>query len=253
MSLIRVLFLGLALAAAPALAQQPALLVLGDSLAAGYGLPQGRGWVDLLQKRLVEEKLDYRVVNASISGETTLGGRNRLDALLRQHRPRAVIIELGANDGLRGQPVDTMRENLTAMVRAARTAGARVLLVGMQIPPNYGQEYTRKFREAFTQVARTERVPLVPFLLDGFADKRELFQQDGIHPNEQAQPLMVRTIWPKLAPLLEAARQAAAGLQGLAHGRIPGVLTLPAVHDAHPSERTAAAPRPGDRSTTAPV
>jgi acyl-CoA thioesterase-1 len=203
MSLIRVLFLWLALACAPALAQQPVLLVLGDSLAAGYGLPQGRGWVDLLQKRLAEEKLDYRVVNASISGETTLGGRNRLDALLREHRPRVVIIELGANDGLRGQPVDGVRDNLTAMVRAARKAGARVLLVGMQIPPNYGQEYTRKFREAFAQVARTERVPLVPFLLDGFADKRELFQQDGIHPSEQAQPLMADTVWQKLEPLLK--------------------------------------------------
>jgi acyl-CoA thioesterase-1 len=202
MSFIRALFLGLLLLAAPALAQQPVLLVLGDSLAAGYGLRPGRSWVDLLQKRLAAEKPDYRVVNASISGETTLGGRNRLDALLRQHGPRVVIIELGANDGLRGQPVDTMRDNLAAMVRAARKAGAGVLLVGMQIPPNYGQQYTRKFREAYAQVARTERVPLVPFLLDGFADKRELFQQDGVHPNEQAQPLMAHTVWPKLAPLL---------------------------------------------------
>jgi acyl-CoA thioesterase-1 len=210
MSLIRVLFLTFLLGAAPAFAQQPVLLVHGDSLAAGYGLPQGRGWVDLLQKRLAEENLDYRVVNASISGETTRGGRNRLDALLQQHRPRVVIIELGANDGLRGQPVETMRENLTAMVRAARKAGARALLIGMQIPPNYGQEYTRKFQDAFAQVARTERVPLVPFLLDGFADKRELFQQDGIHPSEQAQPLMVKTVWLKLEPLLQGNKQAAA-------------------------------------------
>jgi acyl-CoA thioesterase-1 len=202
MSLIRLLFLTFVLAAAPAFAQQPVLLVLGDSLGAGYGLPQGHGWVDLLQKRIAEEKLDYRVVNASISGETTLGGRNRLDALLQQHRPGVVIIELGANDGLRGQPVSAMRDNLTAMVRAARKAGARPLLIGMQIPPNYGQEYTRKFQDTFVQVARTERVPLVPFLLDGFADKRELFQQDGIHPAEPAQPIMVRTVWPKLAPLL---------------------------------------------------
>jgi acyl-CoA thioesterase-1 len=204
MSLIRVLFLGLLLFAVPVLAQQPVLLVLGDSLGAGYGLPQGRNWVDLLQKRIAEEKLGYRVVNASISGETTLGGRNRLDALLRQHQPRVVVIELGANDGLRGQPVGTMRDNLTAMVRAVRKAGAHTLLVGMQIPPNYGQEYTRKFQDAFVQVARTEKVPLVPFLLEGFADKRELFQQDAIHPTEQSQPMMADTVWPKLAPLLRA-------------------------------------------------
>jgi acyl-CoA thioesterase-1 len=203
MSLIRLLFLTLALAAAPALAQQPVLLVLGDSLGAGYGLPQGHGWVDLLQQRIAEEKLDYRVVNASISGDTSLGGRNRLDSLLRQHRPSVVIIELGANDGLRGQPVNAMRDNLAAMVHAVRKAGARPLLIGMQIPPNYGQEYTRKFQDAFAQVARAERVPLVPFLLDGFADKRELFQQDGIHPAQQAQPLMMRTVWPKLEPLLK--------------------------------------------------
>jgi acyl-CoA thioesterase I len=209
MSLIRLVFLALVLAGVPALAQQPVVLVHGDSLGAGYGLPQGHSWVDLLQKRIAEEKLEYRVVNASISGETTLGGRNRLEALLRQHRPSVVIIELGANDGLRGQPVNAMRENLTAMVRAARKAGARALLIGMQIPPNYGQEYTRKFQDAFVQVARTERVPLVPFLLDGFADKRELFQQDGIHPTEQAQPLIMRTVWPKLEPLLQNDKQAA--------------------------------------------
>jgi acyl-CoA thioesterase I len=206
MSLIRVLFLVLLCLAAPVSAQQAVVLVVGDSLGAGYGLPQGHGWVDLLQKRIAEDKLDYRLVNASISGDTTLGGRNRLDALLRQHQPRVVIIELGANDGLRGQPVEAMRENLTAMVRAARKAGARALLVGMQIPPNYGQEYTRKFQDAFVQVAKAERVPLVPFLLDGFADKRELFQADGIHPTEQAQPLMARTVWPKLEPLLESSR-----------------------------------------------
>jgi acyl-CoA thioesterase I len=208
MSLIRVLFFGCWLLAAPAMAQQSVLLVLGDSLSAGYGLPQGRGWVDLLQKRLAEEKLDYRVVNASISGDTTLGGRNRLEALLRQHRPRVMILELGANDALRGQAIESMRENLTAMVRAARKAGARTLLVGMQIPPNYGQEYTRKFQDTFVQVARTQQVPLVPFLLNGFADKRDLFQPDGIHPAERAQPLMVDTVWQQLAPLLRADRQA---------------------------------------------
>ena len=200
--LIRFLFFALWLAAAPLQAQAPVILVLGDSLAAGYGLPQGRGWVDLLQQRLTEEGLDHRVVNASISGETTLGGRNRIAATLERHRPDIVILELGANDGLRGQPLPALRDNLTAMVRASRRSGARVLLIGMRIPPNYGQDYTRKFHAVFTDVARAERVPLVPFLLEGFADERDLFQQDGIHPNEQAQPRIAAMVWKALRPLL---------------------------------------------------
>jgi acyl-CoA thioesterase-1 len=199
---IRFLLFALWLAAAPSQAQPPVVLVLGDSLAAGYGLPQGRGWVDLLQGKLVEAGLGHRVVNASISGETTLGGRNRIGAALEQHRPDVVILELGANDGLRGQPVAAMRENLTAMIRASRRSGAQVLLIGMRIPPNYGQDYTRKFHAAFGEVARAQRVPLVPFLLEGFADKRDLFQQDGIHPNEQAQPRIAATVWKALRPLL---------------------------------------------------
>lgn len=190
------------LAAAPLQAQPPVILVLGDSLAAGYGLPQGRGWVDLLQHKLTAEGFDHRVVNASISGETTLGGRNRIGAALQQHRPDIVILELGANDGLRGQPVTALRDNLTATIRASRRSGAQVLLIGMRIPPNYGQDYTRKFHAAFTEIARVERVPLVPFLLEGFADKRDLFQQDGIHPNEQAQPRMMERVWKALQPLL---------------------------------------------------
>ncbi|HXV07320.1 MAG TPA: arylesterase [Burkholderiales bacterium] len=200
--LVRFLLLTLWLAAAPLQAQPPVILVLGDSLAAGYGLPQGRGWVDLLQDKLAAEGLDHRVVNASISGETTLGGRNRIAAALERHRPDIVILELGANDGLRGQPLAALRDNLTAMVRAGRRSGAQVLLIGMRIPPNYGQDYTRKFHAAFTDVARAERVPLVPFLLEGFADKRELFQPDGVHPNEQAQPRIVATVWKALRPLL---------------------------------------------------
>lgn len=213
------MLLGWCLVAAPAYAQQSAalpsgsaavLLVVGDSLSSGYGLPAGRGWVDLLQQRLVDEKLDCRVVNASISGDTTLGGRNRLQALLRQHHPRVVVIELGANDGLRGQPVAAMRDNLTAMVQASRKSGAQVLLVGMQIPPNYGQQYTRKFHAAYAEVARVERVALVPFLLDGFADRRELFQSDGIHPDQPAQRLMLDTVWQHLEPLLRLGRRAAA-------------------------------------------
>jgi acyl-CoA thioesterase-1 len=200
--LIRFLLLTLCLAAAPLQAQPPVILVLGDSLAAGYGLPQGRGWVDLLQDKLAAEGLDHRVVNASISGETTLGGRNRIAAALERHRPAIVILELGANDGLRGQPLAALRDNLTAMVRASRRSGAQVLLIGMRIPPNYGQDYTRKFHAAFTDVARAERVPLVPFLLEGFSDKRELFQADGIHPNEQAQPRIAATVWQALQRLL---------------------------------------------------
>jgi acyl-CoA thioesterase-1 len=193
------------LLAAPAWGAQSVILVWGDSLSAGYGLPQGTGWVDLLQRKLAAEKRNYRVVNASISGETTLGGRNRLDAALRTHRPRAVVIALGANDGLRGQSIDSMAENLSAMARSARAAGARVLLVGMRIPPNYGPQYTQKFHAAFADVAKAQKVPLVPFLLEGFAERRELFQSDGIHPTQAAQPLMLETVWRKLEPLLRRA------------------------------------------------
>lgn len=201
----------LALAAPAALAQPGIILVLGDSLSAGYGLPTGRGWVSLLQERLAQRKLDYRVVNASISGDTTAGGRARLPAALAQHRPAIVVIELGANDGLRGQTVDTMHENLTEMVRASHRAGARVLLIGMQIPPNYGQEYTRKFQQTFVDVAKAEKVALVPFLLDGFAERRAMFQPDGVHPAEQAQPLMLDTVWRTLLPLLDPRPRRTAG------------------------------------------
>ena len=202
LSLIRWILLFGLLAAAPLRAQQPVILVFGDSLGAGYGLPQGRSWVDLLQRRLDTERLDYRVVNASISGETTLGGRNRLAAALEQHRPRIVVLELGSNDGLRGQPLNPMRDNLVAMTKASRAAGARVLVIGMRIPPNYGPKYTREFHAAFADVARSQRTALVPFLLEGFADQRDLFQPDGIHPSEQAQPLILETVWKGLRPLL---------------------------------------------------
>jgi len=202
---LRILLLAALLAATPARAQQqPVILVFGDSLAAGYGLPQGRGWVDLLQARLERDGYVYKVVNASISGETSLGGRNRLPAALAQHRPRIVVLELGANDGLRGQPIAALRENLVAMIRASARAGARSLLIGMRIPPNYGQAYTRQFESVFAEVARAQRVPLIPFLLDGFADQRELFQQDGIHPAEPAQELILATVWSALEPLLRA-------------------------------------------------
>jgi len=188
------------------LAVEPSvILVFGDSLLAGYGLPQGKGWVDLLQKKLVDGGFDYRVVNASISGETSLGGRNRFAAALATHKPQIVILELGSNDGLRGQPLPDLRDNLVAMIQEARRTRAQVVLTGMRIPPNYGPDYTKKFQAVFTEVARAERVPLVPFLLEGFASQREMFQSDGIHPNEQAQRLILANVWELLAPKLHKA------------------------------------------------
>jgi len=185
--------------------EPPVILVFGDSLSAGYGLPQGKGWVDLLQKKLVDGGFDYRVVNASISGETSLGGRNRFAAALATHKPQIVILELGSNDGLRGQPLPDLRDNLVAMIQEARRTRAQVVLTGMRIPPNYGPDYTKKFQAVFTEVARAERVPLVPFLLEGFASQREMFQSDGIHPNEQAQRLILANIWELLTPKLHKA------------------------------------------------
>jgi len=189
--------------AAPAAAFSAAtILVFGDSLSAGYGLPQEQGWVHLLEQRLRAEKLDYKVVNASISGETTLGGRSRIEAALKTHRPALVILELGANDGLRGATPESIRRNLEAISDACRRAQARVLLVGIRLPPNYGTAYTEKFHDVFGAVARSRKLPLVPFLLDGFANDRMLFQDDGIHPSAAAQPLMLDTIWKELKPLL---------------------------------------------------
>jgi len=178
------------------------VLVLGDSLAAGYGLPLGEGWVSLLAERLARGKPDYKVVNASISGETTLGGRNRVGALLDQHKPAVVIVELGANDGLRGASPESIRENLGAIVKASTARKARVLVVGMRMPPNYGTAYTKRFEAVFTEVAREHRTALVPFLFEGFGERREYFQPDGIHPAREAQPLMLETVWKALTPLL---------------------------------------------------
>lgn len=198
----RVLLLALCAACLGLAAQPPVILVFGDSLSAGYGLPQGKGWVDLLQQRLEREGYPYRVVNASISGETTLGGRNRLAETLAQQHPAIVVLELGANDGLRGQSITDMRDNLTQMIDISRAHRAKTLLVGMRIPPNYGPGYTKKFQQAFLEVSRDARVPLVPFLLDGFAAKRELFQADGIHPGIQAQALVLDNVWKRLQPML---------------------------------------------------
>lgn len=186
----------------PAAGVAATLMVYGDSLSAGYGVPQEQGWVSLLQKKLHDEKLDYKVVNLSISGETTLGGKNRIAAALAAHRPAVVILALGANDGLRGQNPDTLRSNLEAILEACRRSKARVLLIGMRLPPNYGTAYTNKFNNVFKDIAQRRRLASVPFLLEGFADDREMFQADGIHPTAQAQPLILETVWKKLRPLL---------------------------------------------------
>ncbi len=186
-------------------ANGPAVLVVGDSLSAEYGLKRGSGWVALLEQRAQRDKLPVRVVNASISGDTTSGGRSRLPALLRQHTPSVVVIELGGNDALRGLPLEMTEQNLRAMTQAAQKAGAQVLLVGMQVPPNYGASYTQRFSQTFEQVARTEKAALVPFLLKGVADTAEplkWFQSDRIHPNEAAQPLLLDNVWPALRRLI---------------------------------------------------
>jgi len=188
---------------APVALAERVILVFGDSLAAGYGIPAGKSWVNLLEERIGGARLPYRVVNASISGETTLGGRNRIDKALVEHRPRIVIVELGANDGLRGHPLPTIRDNLTAIIEASLRNHARVLLVGMQLPPNYGMTYTEKFRELYADLARRHKVSLVPFLLEGFADDRDLFQPDGIHPNVEAQTRVLANVWPALQPMLK--------------------------------------------------
>lgn len=178
------------------------IMVFGDSLSTGYGLPQGAGWVDLLQQRLAREKYDYKVINASLTGETTVSGKNRLGGALTRHKPEIVILELGGNDGLRGAGIDTIRANLTAMIAACRQRKAKVLLVGMQLPPNYGRTYVEKFRVLYGAVAKSQRVPLVPSLLEGFAADRGAFQPDGIHPNATAQPRMLDNVWQQLRPLL---------------------------------------------------
>jgi acyl-CoA thioesterase-1 len=187
------------------------ILVFGDSLSAAYGLAQSRGWVALLEERLKREKFDYNVVNASISGETTSGGRARIGKVLAQHRPAVVIIELGGNDGLRGLPVAQLKENLAAMIDASRGAGARVLVVGMRMPPNYGPDYTHAFDRAFAEVARRRGAALVPFILHGVAEREELFQADRIHPNETAQPILLDNVWAVLGPMLQRAGNDAVG------------------------------------------
>ncbi len=178
--------------------EAPTILVLGDSLSAEYGLRRGSGWVALMSERLQGKKFAAKVVNASISGDTTSGGRSRLPALLERHKPKWLIIELGANDALRGLALAQTRENLQVMAQAGKKAGAKVLLIGMQVPPNYGRDYNRQFAAVFTDVARLEDTALVPFMLKGVADipdSKRLFQGDQIHPNERAHPIILETIW----------------------------------------------------------
>ena len=181
-------------------AQAATILVLGDSLSAGYGLQRDQGWVDLLGKKVAGQ---HQVVNASISGETSSGGRSRLAALLQRHHPQLVVVELGGNDALRGLPLDTTRDNLLAIVQQSQQAGAKVLLVGMQMPPNYGKAYNEKFVALYPSVAKQQNVPLLPLLLAPLAGKREAFQADGIHPVAAAQPMLLDAVWPYLTPLLK--------------------------------------------------
>ncbi|QJR15498.1 Esterase TesA [Usitatibacter palustris] len=188
--------------AAPALGAQT-VLVFGDSLSAAYGLAPSQGWVALLAKKLAAATPAWNVVNASVSGETTAGGLRRLPEDLKRHKPDVVVIALGANDALRGQPLAAARANLEQMIRLARQARAEPVLVGLMIPPNYGIDYAREFQELFGGVAKKEKVPLVPFLLEGVADKSELFLPDQLHPNAQAQARILDNVWPVVAPVLK--------------------------------------------------
>jgi len=197
------LVLTMAACAANAYSAPKTVLVVGDSLSAEYGITRGAGWVALLEQKLKAEKIDAKVVNASISGETTSGGRARLPALLGQHKPDIVVIELGANDGLRGLPVPSAEANLRAMVAASQEKKARVLLIGMQIPPNYGRAYTDRFFGMFKAVAKATGSPLVPFMLEGVADKPALFQQDRLHPTAAAHPVILNNIWPQFVSLIK--------------------------------------------------
>lgn len=187
-------------------ADVPTILVVGDSLSAEYGLQRGTGWVALMAQRLDKEKIAANVVNASISGDTTSGGRSRLPALLAKHHPAIVVIELGGNDALRGLPLAMTEANLTAMTVAAQGSGAKALIVGMQVPPNYGQDYTKRFAQVFASVAKAHKAALVPFLLKGVADAPDaakLFQADRIHPTAAAHPTILNTMWPAVRALLQ--------------------------------------------------
>lgn len=189
----------------PRLQASPTIMVIGDSISAEYGLAKGDGWVPLLEKRLAANKINAKVINASVSGDTTSGGRARLPSLLKRHSPDIVIVELGGNDALRGLPLANTQQNLTAMVQAAQKSGAQVVLVGIEVPPNYGGTYTAQFQQIFATVAKANNTVLVPSILKGIADAPDptaLFQKDRIHPNAQAQPVLLDNVWPALEAVL---------------------------------------------------
>lgn len=186
-------------------------MVFGDSVSAAYGLARSQGWVALLGERLKREQPDYIVVNASVSGDTTSGGLARIDAALRRHKPAVVVLELGGNDGLRGLPVAAMKNNLATLIERSQKAGARVVVVGLRMPPNYGPDYTHAFEGSFGELAKRYKTALVPFLMEGFAQKPELFQTDQIHPGAAAQPIMEERVWKALKPLLRDANPRRAG------------------------------------------
>lgn len=207
---LRWLFFVFLLLTGGAVANPPVLLVVGDSLSAGYGIELRAGWVSLLQERLRQQGYLHRVVNASISGDTTAGGRARLSDLLKRERPQVMILELGGNDGLRGLSLVETRANLNAMIQAAKASGARVLLTGIHIPPNYGPDYSKKFHAIYQDLARSQQVTLLPFLLEGVALNPEFMQADGLHPHANAQPRILENVWPHLKPLLGTASKSKA-------------------------------------------
>jgi acyl-CoA thioesterase-1 len=194
----------LIIASASAQAEAPVILVFGDSISAGYGLQHvDQGWVELLKTRLKTQGYGYQVVNASVSGETTAGGLARLPRALELHHPSIVIIELGGNDGLRALPIAQFRDNLTQLVALASASGAKALLLGMRMPPNYGPQYTEQFAKVFSDLARDKKIPAVPFLLTDIALNQNLLQGDEIHPNAEGQPILLNNVWPALQPLLK--------------------------------------------------
>jgi len=208
--MIRILVLTLLFGFPLAARSAQTILVLGDSISAGYGLPADAGWVHLLRQRIEKLAPSYTVVNASISGETAAGGRRRIDAALEQHRPDIVVLELGGNDGLRGARIETLQADLEAMITASLRRKARVVLVGMRMPPNYGADYVNRFEKIYADLASKHRIAFVPFLFEGFGERHDMFQSDGIHPTRAAQPLMLETVWKALEPLVTKRQSAPA-------------------------------------------
>ncbi len=200
--MVRTLFLLLLLGSAPLLKAELSVLVVGDSLSAGYGFAKHKGWVQLLQNRLDHNGYKYKVINASVSGITTHTAKSNLPSLLKKYAPGIVIIELGGNDGLRGLPLSAAKSNLNQMIRQCRKIAAQVLLIGMRLPPNYGKRYILTFENMYRQLAHKHQIPQVPFLLAGFANNLKWMQADGIHPKATAQPLMLDNVWPHLQPIL---------------------------------------------------